>query len=72
MADVIPFPDKKRRHGLLEPGFSVRVVSHEGLWLVVARKHSWIFCTRREAQAFARDLADGFGVSVVIQMRGAA
>lgn len=72
MSEVIIFPRRWQMRFRREPGFTVRVISHDGLWLVVARQHSWDFASRSSAQAFAREIADGFGVSTVVQMRGAA
>lgn len=72
MGDVIRFPCRWRPIYWPEPGFTVRVMQYDGEWLVVARQHSWSFWSRRAAQAFARDITDGFGVSTVVQMRGAA
>lgn len=72
MAEVIQFPRRWRLTCRPEPGFTVRVMPCAGLWLVVARQHSWDFVSRSSAQAFAREIADGFGVSTVVQMRGVA
>jgi hypothetical protein len=72
MADVITFPWRWVPLYRTEPGFTVRVMPNDGLWLVVSRKHSWDFSSRSSAQAFAREIADSFGVSMVVHMRGAA
>lgn len=72
MSSVVIFPRNGSPRYRSEPGFAVKVLQHDGLWLAVSRKHSWAFVTRSEAQAFARDIADGFGVSTVVQLRGAA
>ena len=73
MGKVIAF---RRLQALLKPpipaGFSVQVLKTADGWLVVSRQHSWLFITRREAQAEARVIADGFGVSVVTRIGGAA
>ncbi len=71
-AETIKFPWRMRPSGQPQPGFMVRVLQHDGRWLVVSRKHSWDFRTRRAAQAFARDVADGFGVGLLVQIGGAA
>jgi hypothetical protein len=72
MAEVISFPRRWLPLYRYEPGFSVQVLQHDGRWLVVSRKHSWDFPSRSSAQTFAREIADGFGVSVLVQLRGAA
>lgn len=73
MGKVIAF---RRVSALLKPpiphGFSVNVMKTADGWLVVSRQHSWLFITRREAQAEARAIADGFGVSVITWIWGAA
>jgi hypothetical protein len=72
MADVIRFSRRGLPRYRSEPGFVVTVLEHDGLWYVVARHHSWCFRARSAAQAFAREVADGFGVPTVVQLRGAA
>ena len=72
MAELVKFPRRCRIQGRSEPSFVVSVTPHDGLWLVVARKHSWLHLTRSEAQALAREVAEGFGVSCVVYLRGAA
>jgi hypothetical protein len=73
MGEVVAF---RRLPALLKPaiphGFSVHVLKTADGWLVVSRQHSWLFLTRREAQAEARAIADGFGVSVITRIGGAA
>jgi hypothetical protein len=54
-------------------GFSVKVIpSADGEWLVVSRQHSWDFRSRKAAQAFAHEIAEGFGVGVIVRIGGAA
>jgi hypothetical protein len=72
MGDVVSFPRRWPRHRSVAPGFAVFVARHDNEWLAVCRQHSWSFATRSEAQRFARDVADGFGVPVAVQLWGAA
>lgn len=72
MADVIAFPRRWCLAFRSDPGFTVKVLKHDGEWLVACRKHSWAFRSRSAAQAFARDVADSFGVLTVVHLRGAA
>ena len=53
-ARVLPFPQRAP--------FAVQIVREADAWLVVCRQHGWLFGSRGEALAEARDLAHGFGV----------
>lgn len=72
MGDVIRFPRSWRLSYRPAPSFAVSVLHHDGRWHVVSRKHSWDFASRSLAQAFAREIADGFGVATLVHLRGAA
>ena len=72
MAKVIKFPRRMDLPVRSEPGFAVQIMPQDGLWLVVCRNHGWLHLTRSEAQAVAREIADGFGVPTVLHLRGAA
>ena len=73
MAEIIAFPLRRKLfRPAPQPGFVVRIMPSDCGWLVVSRNHSWAFGARSEAVVFAREIADGFGVSTVVQMRGSA
>ena len=47
--------------------FSVRVQHDDcGAWLVVCRRHGWVFGSQHEALADAAEVARGFGVAVEV------
>ena len=56
-ARIIPLPPRGP--------FAVRIMREGAAWLVVCRKHGWLFGSRREALREAADVARGFGVAVV-------
>ena len=73
MGNVIQFPYRPVALSLQAPrSFLVSVLSHDRGWLVVCRNHSWFHVTRAAAFTEARSVADGFGVGLLIDMRGAA
>lgn len=44
--------------------FAVQIVREDPAWLVICKQHAWLFGSRREAMAEAREIADGYAVAV--------
>ena len=51
--------------------FIITVKPEECAWLIIARDHSWLHDSQREAVADAFEIAAGFGVAVEV-LKGAS
>lgn len=59
-ARVLPFPPRGPFVVLVER-------EEQGVWLVVSRAHGWLHGDLRQALAEAREVANGFGVTVEVR-----
>jgi hypothetical protein len=46
--------------------FDVKVEREERAWVVICRRHAWLYGSRHEALADAAEIASGFGVAAEV------